>query len=323
MTWSKPFEPDGAKTLEGSKNVRKRMKGPSTAAWQRIFYFLQGKDIMDLEEIRNEVKKAVEKARETCPLVPSITNTVTINLVANAQLASGGSAAMVYLPDEGEGIGAICQAFYINMGTLLPVYAETLPRTARALQAHHKPWVLDPVGIGLGGLRTVLLKEFRETTPTIVRGNASEIIGLANLWGLDAGIKKEGGRGVDSVDTVDSAIPAAKSLASFIHGAVAVSGENDIVTDGNRVIRSFGGSILFTKVTGSGCSLGGVTAVYAAVSEPLIGALTAVNMYNAAGKRAAEKAKGPGTFEKYFLDEMYTISAEDVAENPMEMVEGL
>lgn len=321
MTWSKPFEPDGAKTLEGSKNVRKRMKGPSTAAWQRIFYFLQGKDIMDLEEIRNEVKKAVEKARETCPLVPSITNTVTINLVANAQLASGGSAAMVYLPDEGEGIGAICQAFYINMGTLLPVYAETLPRTARALQAHHKPWVLDPVGIGLGGLRTVLLKEFRETTPTIVRGNASEIIGLANLWGLDAGIKKEGGRGVDSVDTVDSAIPAAKSLASFIHGAVAVSGENDIVTDGNRVIRSFGGSILFTKVTGSGCSLGGVTAVYAAVSEPLIGALTAVNMYNAAGKRAAEKAKGPGTFEKYFLDEMYTISAEDVAGNPMEMVE--
>jgi len=276
---------------------------------------------MDLEEIRNEVKKAVEKARETCPLVPSITNTVTINLVANAQLASGGSAAMIYLPDEGEGIGAVCNAFYINMGTLLPVYAETLPRTARALQAHHKPWVLDPVGIGLGGLRTVLLKEFRETPPTIVRGNASEIIGLANLWGLDAGIKKEGGRGVDSVDTVDSAIPAAKSLASFIHGAVAVSGENDIVTDGNRVIRSFGGSILFTKVTGSGCSLGGVTAVYAAVSEPLIGALTAVNMYNAAGKRAAEKAKGPGTFEKYFLDEMYTISAEDVAGNPMEMVE--
>ena len=32
MTWSKPFEPDGAKTLVGSKNVRKRMKGPSTAA---------------------------------------------------------------------------------------------------------------------------------------------------------------------------------------------------------------------------------------------------------------------------------------------------
>lgn len=278
---------------------------------------------MDLEEIRNEVKGAVEKARETCPLVPSITNTVTINFVANAQLACGGSAAMVYLPDEGEGIGAICNAFYINMGTLLPVYAETLPRTARALQAGHKPWVLDPVGIGLGGLRAVLLKEFRETPPTIVRGNASEIIGLANLWGLDAGIRKEGGRGVDSVDTVDSAIPAAKGLASFIHGAVAISGEKDIVTDGNRVVRSFGGSILFTKVTGSGCSLGGVTAVYAAVADPLIAALTAVNMYNAAGKRAAEKAKGPGTFEKYFLDEMYNISAKDVAENPMEMVEGL
>lgn len=278
---------------------------------------------MDLEEIRNEVKAAVEKARRTCPLVPSITNTVTINLVANAQLAAGGSAAMVYLPDEGEGIGAVCNAFYINMGTLLPVYAETLPRTARALASYGKPWVLDPVGIGLGGLRTVLLKEFRETPPSIVRGNASEIIGLANLWGLAAGIRKDGGRGVDSVDSVEAALPAAKALASFIHGAVAVSGEKDLVTDGNRVARSSGGTILFTKVTGSGCSLGGVTAVYAAVAEPFIAALTATNMYNAAGSRAAEISKGPGTFEKYFLDEMYTIPAEDVAENPMEMVEGL
>lgn len=274
---------------------------------------------MTERELRKKIRQAVEGARKECPLVPSITNTVTINLVANAQLACGGSAAMVYLPDEGEGIGRICQAFYINMGTLFPVYAETLPRTIRALADAGKPWVLDPVGIGLGRLRTELLRQMKAMPPAIVRGNASEIIALANLWGLDTGVAKDGVRGVDATDSVDSAVVAARVLARFIHGAVAVSGEVDVVTDGDVVIRSYGGSPLFTRVTGSGCSLGGVCAVYAAVTNPLTAAITAVNMYNAAGKIAERKSNGPGSFEKIFLDTMYNLSADDVASNAMEI----
>lgn len=225
---------------------------------------------------------------------------------------------MVYLPDEGEAISSICQAFYINMGTLFPVYAETLPRTIRALADAGKPWVLDPVGIGLGSLRTELLRQMKAMPPAIVRGNASEIIALANLWGLDTGVAKDGVRGVDATDSVDSAVMAARALARFIHGAVAVSGAVDVVTDGDVVIRSYGGSPLFTKVTGSGCSLGGVCAVYAAVTDPLTAAITAVNMYNAAGKRAEKEARGPGSFEKIFLDTMYNLSADDVASNAMD-----
>ncbi len=219
---------------------------------------------MNHETIQKEIIAAVRRAKEDCPLVPSITNTVTIELVANAQLAAGGSAAMVYLPDEGEAIAAAGEAFYINMGTLMPFYAETLPRTARALQEHHRPWVLDPVGIGIGGLRKGLLQCFRALPPSVVRGNASEIIALANLWGLDSGVARDGVRGVDATDSVETARPAAEALASFIHGAVAVSGERDLVTDGTLTVRSEGGSKLFTKITGAGCSLGGVTAVYLA-----------------------------------------------------------
>ena len=56
-----------------------------------------------------------------------ITNSVTINFVANAQLAVGGSAAMVYLPDEGEFLANAGGATYINVGTLMPIYEKTLP----------------------------------------------------------------------------------------------------------------------------------------------------------------------------------------------------
>ena len=53
------------------------------------------------EGIQNQIVQAVERVKRTNPMVGSITNMVTINFVANAQLALGGSAAMVYLSEEG------------------------------------------------------------------------------------------------------------------------------------------------------------------------------------------------------------------------------
>lgn len=270
---------------------------------------------MTTEEIKNKIAAAVQAVRDTTPLVPSITNTVTINLVANAQLAVGGSAAMVYMPDEGEAMAEIGQAMYLNVGTMSTIYAETMPRTVRALAEQGKPWVLDPVAVGRGSLRMELVRQFKNFPPTIVRGNASEIITLANIWGLENSSEGAGVRGVDSTDTVAAAEQAARAVARFIGGAVAVSGEVDLVTDGEQVALSYGGAELFTRITGAGCSLGGVTAVYAAVAEPFIAALTAVQMYNLAGARAAAVAHGPGSFERALRDELYLATPADVAAN--------
>jgi len=252
-------------------------------------------------------------------MAPSITNSVTINFVANAQLAVGGSAAMVYLPDEGEFVAQVGGATYINVGTLLPIYEETLPRTAKALHTLGKPWVLDPVAIGIGEMRTKLLSCFREYKPSVIRGNASEIIALAGLWKLDGGTSDSTVRGVDSTDTVAAARQAAVALAKFTGGAVAVSGETDLITDGETVAYSHGGSKFMEMVTGSGCSLGGVTAVYACAAEPFIAALTAANIYNLAGKRAESKVQAPGSFQVQFIDELYLATPEEVAENPFEL----
>src|SRR5699024_11262572 len=118
--------------------------------------------MINKEDIQNEMVQAVQMIKRTNPMAGSITNTVTINFVANAQLAVGGSAAMVYLPDEGEFLANAGGATYINVGTLMPIYEETLPRTAKALYEAGKPWVLDPVAIGIGELRTKLLSEFKQ-----------------------------------------------------------------------------------------------------------------------------------------------------------------
>ena len=75
------------------------------------------------------------------------------------------------------------------------------------------------------------------------------------------------------------------------------------------------------KITGAGCSLGGVIAVYATAASPFIAALTGTAVYNLAGSRAEKKADGPGSFQVHFLDELYRATAQDIANNPFEIEE--
>ena len=277
--------------------------------------------MMNKEQIKAKIRTAVEAVKENNPMAGSITNTVTINLVANAQLAVGGSAAMVYLPDEGEFLAKAGGAMYMNVGTLFPIYEETLPRAAKALQAAGRPWVLDPVAIGIGELRTKLLRSFKEYKPGIIRGNASEIIALAGLWNLSGGTEISKVRGVDSTESVRSAQMAAVTLAKWTGGAVAVSGETDLITDGSMVAFSHGGSHFFERITGAGCSLGGVMAVYLSEASPFIAALTGAAIYNFAGRLAQSKVDGPGHFQTQFLDELYKATAEEIADNPFDLEE--
>ncbi len=277
--------------------------------------------MINKESIQKKMIQAATDARTANPLVGSVTNTVTLNLVANAQLAVGGSAAMVYLAEEGEALVRSSGATYINIGTIMPFYEQALTHIIKILRETGKPWVLDPVAVGIGSIRTQLLLQFKSFKPNIIRGNASEIIALAGLWGMEGGSNLSNVRGVDSTDLVSSAKNAAVALSKWTGGAVAVSGETDLVTNGSIVIFSHGGSHFMNKITGSGCSLGGVAAVYAAVASPFIAALTAVSLYNLAGVRAEKIAEGPGSFQVHFLDELYKSSGADIANNPFEIEE--
>jgi hydroxyethylthiazole kinase len=47
-----------------------------------------------------------------------------------------------------------------------------------------KPWVLDPVGCGATTYRTAACVNMLQLQPTVVRGNASEILALAGAAGV-------------------------------------------------------------------------------------------------------------------------------------------
>lgn len=280
---------------------------------------------MNERELLNSCAEACNKLITCNSVVASITNAVTVNLVANTQLAVGASAAMVYMDDEIDALMQVASSCYLNMGTLLPVHADSMVQAMITCHDLEKPYVIDPVGLGIGAIRDHVLRVAQTVPPAIIRGNASEIIGLARLWELD--VKKHAShtagasgasaasapRGVDSVDTVDDALPSARALAAFTHGAVIISGEHDIVTDGTHTAFLLGGSPFMPLVTGMGCSQGGIAAAYAAVADPFVAALCTSALYKAAGMEVHDEAHGPASFQTLFVDALYKITRNDPA----------
>lgn len=253
------------------------------------------------------------------PLVPSITNYVTAQFVVNCQLALGASCAVVNMPEESCEIARQCAAFYINLGTILPMYKDSVPAVVRELHEHQKPWVLDPVAAGLGKLRTELLREMGKYYPAIIRGNASEIMSLVQLWGITDS-KENSVCGVDSTAKVHEAQGSAIALAKATGAVVAVSGENDLITDGENVVMSHGGSPMMEIITGCGCALGGAMAFFSSFCEPFVAALSAVNAFNFAGREATKLHKSPASFQTQFIDELYNLTAEKIAYNDFEII---
>jgi hydroxyethylthiazole kinase len=232
------------------------------------------------------------------PLVQALTNSVSVNFVANALLAVGAAPAMVDNPEEAALFAGIADAVLINLGTPTAAQVESMRLAAAAAQRADKPWVLDPIAAGALPWRGAVAAELLKFRPAIIRGNASEIIGLAGLGG--------GGRGVDSSADPAAAVPAAVDLLAHA-AAVSASGPVDHAVGriGGRpmLVKVGGGSVLLTRVTATGCALGALAAAYASVApDPLTGLVAAHVHFAVAAEEAEAKARAPGSFAVAFID---------------------
>src|SRR5699024_7985653 len=182
--------------------------------------------------------------------------------------------------------------------TLSTDAVDGIPPTVAAAVRDGRPWVLDPTAIGIAPVRTPLARGLLGSRPTVVRGNASEVLAL-----VAAG---RGGRGPDSSASDadgDAVETAAQQVAALTGGTVSVSGEVDLVLDSERSARVARGTALLTRVTGTGCLLGALTAACSAVHPvPFEAAEAAAVWLDLAGERAAARATGPGSFRMQLLD---------------------
>lgn len=69
-----------------------------------------------------------------------------------------------------------------------------------------------------------------------------------------------------------------------------------------------------TRVTGVGCSLGGLMAGFAGVSEPLLAASAATALICVAADNAVATSQGPGSFAAALLDQLALVTPEELEE---------
>ncbi|ALJ19768.1 hydroxyethylthiazole kinase [Microbacterium sp. No. 7] len=255
------------------------------------------------EDLLEFTCSALDRLRESQPLVQCITNSVVVNVTANALLALGASAAMVDIPEEAGPFARVASGLLVNLGTPTAEQREAMREAVVAANEAGTPWVLDPVAVGALPVRTPLGHALRDLRPAVIRGNASEILAVAGTGA--------GGRGVDATDDVDSAEPVARELAARTGGVVAVSGPVDLVTDGERTVRIANGTRLLTLVTGGGCALGAVIAAFAGLDDDRFATtVAAIAVYTVAAEVAGERFPAPGTFAPAFLDALHALDAD-------------
>lgn len=261
--------------------------------------------------LNRKVADNLRLLREKKPLVHNITNFVVMNFTANVLLAIGASPIMAHAREEMEDMAALADALSLNIGTISPCWIRAMLLAGKCASERGRPLVLDPVGVGATTLRANTIRRIlEETKVTVLRGNASEILFLAN--------KASANSSLDAQHSVDEAAESAIVLARHLKLTVAMSGETDLVTDGSRCLRITGGHALMPLVTGTGCALSSLVAAFLAVEgstppDPLLAAASALACFSRAGELAAEKAQGPGTFIPHFLDALHIIQPEDLA----------
>ena len=260
-------------------------------------------------DLAQKVGLQLARVRSTRPVVHSITNFVVMNSTANVLLAMGAAPIMAHALDEIGDISAISNSLVINIGTLSGSWIKSMEEAAQCARDLGKPFVLDPVGSGATQLRTKTACNIaRFLTPTVIRGNASEILSIARV-----GSKT---RGVDSINSTEDAMESSIVLANSLGNVIAVTGAIDFVTDGKRSLIITGGSPITARVTGTGCAASVIVGAFLAVEEdPLFATAGALGYFKVVAEKASAVSSGPGSFWIRVLDELHNISSEDLVEH--------
>lgn len=255
----------------------------------------------------DDVAAALEAVRTRAPLVQCLTNVVAAQWTANVLLALGAAPAMVDNPREAAELATVADAMLVNLGTPSAETVAAMGPAVAAASGAGTPWVLDPVAAGALTWRTEVAQGLLVAgPPTIVRGNASEVLAL------DGG---GGGRGVDTVHTPEAAARSAVATARRVGTTIAVSGPIDHVVDGARLVRVANGHPWLTRVTGVGCALGATMAAFAAaVDDPLLAAVAATATITVAAESAASRSGGPGSFAVALLDDVAACTPAQLAD---------
>lgn len=254
------------------------------------------------------------KVQAQNPLVHNITNMVVTNFTANGLLALGASPFMAYAHEEVKDVAAMASAVVLNIGTLDPYTVEAILQAGHSANQAGVPVVFDPVGAGATPYRTQSAIQITEHIQIdVLRGNVAEV---ANVIGEQWHIK-----GVDAGAGEGNMIEIAEQAARQLKCIVAITGEKDVVTDGNTTYTIANSHSILTRVTGGGCLLSAVVGAFITVADPteaqerLNAVVEALAFYGIAAEIAYQQTAGQGTgsFQIEFINQLSLVTPDIVS----------
>lgn len=233
---------------------------------------------------------ALAAVRTVKPRVHCITNSVAQTYSANALLALGAIPAMTIAPDEVAGFGEKADALLINLGTFDSVRRSAVDVVLPIIESRSRPWALDPAHAESSPNRAELARELLARKPAVLRCNAVEFEILTG-------------------DTANEL--TVRAAAMEFDTVVAVTGAVDIVADGERLLRIANGHELQSRVTAAGCAATALVAAFLATdADAFTATASALTTVGVAAEIAGRDARGPGSLQIGFLDELYRLTPE-------------
>lgn len=258
-------------------------------------------------------EELLTNVRSKTPIVHCITNYVTVNDCANIVLAAGGSPIMADDIGEVADITSISNALVINIGTLNARTVQSMLAAGQTANALGVPVILDPVGAGASALRNETAAQLLQNVHfAVIRGNISEIkavaLGSSTTKGVDA----------DSADQLneqnrEEVIAFAKKLSQETGAVIAITGKEDLITDGKECYMIKNGHVMMSKITGSGCMLTCVIGCYlGANANPLTATSAAICAMGLCGELAYQEGIGTASFRTRLIDTMSNLTAQQL-----------
>lgn len=255
---------------------------------------------------QQKVADLLASIRQKAPLIHCITNPISINQCANAILAVGARPMMAEHPREVAEITQTAHALLLNLGNITDVRMESIRISGETAAKASIPIVLDAVGVACSRLRRSYMDELLSLiTPTVIKGNYSEICSLCEDGYRCSGVDADSSLDVSSIDR------CAAELARKTNSIILASGKVDIVTNGQRSVHIRNGTAQLSAVTGTGCMLGALCAAYLSADPSIDAVIAACALMGISGERA-ETHSGSGTFFVNLMDALSTLTAEDI-----------
>lgn len=254
-----------------------------------------------------DLKPIFDQINSKTHTIHCITSPLAATDTANVLLSLNQAPIMAEYKEEVADITANADGLLINFGTINENKLIAIGESLKAASKNNIPIVLDPVGASASKVRLeTALFYLKKYDINVLKGNYSEIYSIYH--------NQLTTRGVDShIIDRDEIIEISKNLASRYNIIVVATGKEDVITDGNEVLILKNGDPKLSKITATGCMLGGIIAATISHDLSLDAIALSISILNIAAE-LAEKESGMGTFKVSLLDEISLMTIEKINE---------